>query len=556
MQPFKNLRKIHILLLSGWAILNLLQAYFTNLHPDETYYWLYSKQLSWGYFDHPPMTAFLVFLGDSIMHNQLGVRLFMIVLSTLTMAMIMNELNEKKDNYFLVLFLLSFPLMHTHIGGFLALPDTPLVFFTLLFFLIYKKFVLNPNLKLSILLAFAAAAMIYSKYHAFLILGLVVLSNFELLKNKYFWISILGINLLLLPHYLWQFENQFPTFMYHLTSRTKPVQMRNIINNLYSQIVIAGPLTGVLVLYSLKNVKTKNATFNRSMLFSVIGFYIVFTIMSFWNRIEAHWTTATTPLLMLLTYPIISDNERIKKWFKRLSLPIIILFLIFRFYMAADFIPNVGYLKFYFYKQEEKALEIQKMAGNLKVATFNNFDLPGTYEFYTGDPAVHLAKPDYRYCQFDLWNKEESIIGDSLFIVFPSGKNDSNSVALPNGQFIKTAFSSDFQSLKKIMLESKSIQRNNGMINISLELANKSGRTVLLNSPQLPSIGVLQKKTVLIRKPLRDVAKKSQLLNNEHLLIDFSFSDSLIDTNQSFIIFTQTKEKDRGEMIVLELPDN
>jgi hypothetical protein len=118
MKLFENLEKKHWLLLAGWILINILQSVFTNLHSDEAYYWMYSKNLDWGFFDHPPMTALLVFIGDSLIHNELGVRLLVILLSTLTLAMIMNELNEKKDLFFLAVFMLSFPLVHTHIGGF------------------------------------------------------------------------------------------------------------------------------------------------------------------------------------------------------------------------------------------------------------------------------------------------------------------------------------------------------------------------------------------------------------------------------------------------------
>ena len=30
---------------------------FLNLGNDESYYWTFSKQLQWNYFDHPPMVA-------------------------------------------------------------------------------------------------------------------------------------------------------------------------------------------------------------------------------------------------------------------------------------------------------------------------------------------------------------------------------------------------------------------------------------------------------------------------------------------------------------------
>jgi len=34
-------------------VLNVMQAWLTELDPDEAYYWIYSRQLDWGYFDHP-----------------------------------------------------------------------------------------------------------------------------------------------------------------------------------------------------------------------------------------------------------------------------------------------------------------------------------------------------------------------------------------------------------------------------------------------------------------------------------------------------------------------
>ena len=66
-----------ILLFSlAWLAINLIQALFTEIIEDEAYYWLYSEFPAWGYFDHPPMVAFLIKMGYSIFPNTLGVRLF------------------------------------------------------------------------------------------------------------------------------------------------------------------------------------------------------------------------------------------------------------------------------------------------------------------------------------------------------------------------------------------------------------------------------------------------------------------------------------------------
>ena len=556
MKLFPNLEKKHYFLLAGWLVINILQSAFTNLHADESYYWMYSQHLTWGYFDHPPMAAFLIFLGDSIMHNELGVRLFFILISTLTLAMIINELDEKKDMFFLGLFILSFPLVHTHIGGFMALPDTPLVFFTLLFFLGYKKFVAAPNLKTALLLAFVAAAMIYSKYHAFVALGLIVLSNLKLLKNKYFWITVIVAVLLLTPHILWQIENNFPTFKYHLSARTKPVRFWTVQNNITSQLLVAGPLTFFIVFYGLSKFKVNGDPFKRAIILSILGFYIFFFLMSFKNRIEAHYTTAITPLLIIATYQFVSNNPVLKLWFKRLALPVVIILFLFRFYLAADFIPNYKQFKLPFYNHKAAMTEIKKLAAGKQVASFNNFDFPGTYQFYTGDPAIHLASPIYRFCQFDLWDEESAADGDPLFIIIPDRMDNTDLIQLKNGRKVKTIVIPEFQSLKHLDLNCTDIVIKNDSLKMQITLTNLSGHTIKFDHSSMPLIGFNQhKKDEISTTPLFQITGKEKLDPDELVSFKYSVPLNLVDLKQSVQIFTQTKERNRGEMVAINIDD-
>ena len=63
-----------------WALVNLLQAAFLPLDPDEAYYWEYARTLDWGYFDHPPAIALLVAMGSWLTEGPLGVRLGVVLL--------------------------------------------------------------------------------------------------------------------------------------------------------------------------------------------------------------------------------------------------------------------------------------------------------------------------------------------------------------------------------------------------------------------------------------------------------------------------------------------
>ena len=155
-----------LLFYSSWLLLALAQSASTELIADEAYYWVYSRFPAWGYFDHPPMIAFLIKSGYAIFHNELGVRLICALLSTLTI-LITESLTERKNPFLFYTIVLSIGVLQ--IAGFLAVPDTPLLFFTALFFYAYRSFIKNINWQNALLLALAISLLFYTKYHGLLI---------------------------------------------------------------------------------------------------------------------------------------------------------------------------------------------------------------------------------------------------------------------------------------------------------------------------------------------------------------------------------------------------
>ena len=91
-------RHHRLLFYISWIILGLIQSRATELLDDEAYYWVYSKFLDWGYFDHPPLVALLIKMGYSIFQNELGVRLFFLLLNVLSLFLI-ERLIEKKGSF-------------------------------------------------------------------------------------------------------------------------------------------------------------------------------------------------------------------------------------------------------------------------------------------------------------------------------------------------------------------------------------------------------------------------------------------------------------------------
>src|SRR5690606_16881949 len=127
-------------------VLNLVQSAFTDIIFDEAYYWYFAQNLSWGYFDHPPLVAFLVKIGLSLFDGELGVRLmapFLYCANVLLLWLLIDS--EKKHRYIwlFLAFVSSVVLLTAY--GFMMVPDTPLVTFGLVFLWGYKRFLLKED---------------------------------------------------------------------------------------------------------------------------------------------------------------------------------------------------------------------------------------------------------------------------------------------------------------------------------------------------------------------------------------------------------------------------
>ena len=160
-------------LLFIWTLANILTASFSELYTDEAYYWVYTLFPAWGYFDHPPMTAWMIQAGYSLFENEFGVRFIAILFST-GFIYFLYKLTPKKNQpiYWYIIFSI-FPL---HFFGFLAVPDTAFLFFSGLFFFIFKKYLEKNNLSHTVILGIVIALLFYSKYHAVLVVFFSVLA--------------------------------------------------------------------------------------------------------------------------------------------------------------------------------------------------------------------------------------------------------------------------------------------------------------------------------------------------------------------------------------------
>ena len=410
--------KKRIIFYSTWFIIGLVQAWGTELFDDEAYYWVYSKFLDWGYFDHPPMIAVLVKLGYFIFPSELGVRLFIVLIGTASIFFI-EQLTKPKDLLLFYAIVLNMAVLQ--IGGIMAVPDIPLLFFTVLFFISYKNFVEKNGFKETIILSIVIALLLFSKYHGILIIFFTLLSNLSLFKKPLTYLVIFLSVALFMPHIFWQLWHGFPSINYHLFERVSPPYNISFTTDfLLGQLLIAGPFVGWLIIWSALRYKPTSLV-EKAMYWSIIGVYALFFFSSFKSRTEANWTIPLIAPLIVLAYQYLSVNQQKTKWVYRLMPYTLAVVFIIRLYMFLDIKPFKFMPKDEFHQNKTWAAAIKKESKGLPVVFTNSYQRASKYWFYSGDTSFSLNTYKYRRSNYNFWPLEDRLQGRKIMMIGSKG---------------------------------------------------------------------------------------------------------------------------------------
>ncbi|HQT63963.1 MAG: hypothetical protein B7Z75_03725 [Acidocella sp. 20-57-95] len=173
-----------LLALAALTVLRLLVAAMLPLSPDEAYYWVWSRHLQPGYFDHPPMVAVFIRAGTAILGNtELGVRLSAPFTAAIGSYMLWNagETLFPGRHAGLVAASLFNATLIGGVGAVIITPDTPLIFFATALIAATAKWLASRDDRWWLAIGLAAGAALLSKYTAVLIIAAL---GFWLLTGK------------------------------------------------------------------------------------------------------------------------------------------------------------------------------------------------------------------------------------------------------------------------------------------------------------------------------------------------------------------------------------
>ena len=279
---------------------------FFNPHPDMIDHWVWSKYLSFSYFEHPPMIAWLfgviTFIGgDSEMTLEIGSQIItLLILSLIYYGTY--KLYGQKSSLITLIILCSMP--YFTLGSIFLHITQPFLFFWFLALFILLLFHKYYNYKYLILLGIVAGLGALSKYIMLLFyMGIFIhILLFPRIRKEIFnpWLYVAGILsiIIFIPVLLWNYQHDWISFRWQWDKGATGGEFgENFLGFTIGHIFLFSPLWFVMSVLGTWWIRDRllKPKSNETIIFVIsILPLIFFTIMSLKGNIsDPHWVNIT-----------------------------------------------------------------------------------------------------------------------------------------------------------------------------------------------------------------------------------------------------------------------
>ena len=434
-----------------WWVCNVAQAGLAQLANDEAYYHLFAERLAWGYFDHPPVTALLVWLGERLFGGELGVRFFFTVLQPLYLWILwrlIRPADASRRDAGLFVVLASTTLM-LQIYGFIAVPDGPLLMTSALFLLTFERFS-ERRPRAWLWMGVAMALMAYSKYHGALVVLFSLAANPRLLRRPTLYLSGAVAALLLVPHLIWQYNHDWASFVYHLSSRNSVFRFDYVVEFLANMLVVFNPFFVPLCVQAWRKVRPQTAV-GRALKLLPVAFILFFLLSAFRGYVQPQWVIVACFGFVAMLFGYVRRHPRTRRYVMRAGGVTLALLVLVRLEM----IFNPLGIRFEVFDNPESYGAIAAEADGRPVVFRHNYAVAAKYRFYTGGEAYCQPNIRYRTHQWQFRDDDTRFAGREVLVECPapSGVDTTGrirTIRLANGRSFTWFVDPDFRPVRRV----------------------------------------------------------------------------------------------------------
>ncbi len=351
------------------VVLRLLFIGLADLLPQEAYYWNYSQHLDFGYLDHPPMVAWLIWAGTNVFgNNEFGVRIaawlgwFVTAFFSFRLT---HRLFGKSAAFVSLLLVAALPFYFG--AGFFMTPDAPLTaaWAGTLYFL--ERTLIGSRRKAWWGVGICMGLGMLSKYTiallgpATLLFMLVDTRARAWLKRPEPYLAAVLALLIFSPVIFWNLENGLASFAFQSTRRMEGMFQFSLPKLIANAAILLTPpaliaaLAALWTLHRRANVdiitEERVQRISRFMLVFTLAPLAVFIAFSLTRGVKLNWTgplwLAVLPAISIAILSVTKRSSRFDLWVRRgwvptLSLSLVVYGIALNYLVLG--IPGFGYV--------------------------------------------------------------------------------------------------------------------------------------------------------------------------------------------------------------------
>lgn len=423
---------------------------------DEAWYWQESRHPAWAYSDLPPLTAWLIALGEALFgHGTLAMRAPFLALGTLLPLLIVRiaaRVSGEADGWRAGLLALGLPLLGTL--GIFALPDVPLTFASALALDAVERAARTRKLRDWTLLGAALAFAWLAHYRAAMLLaaGFAFLAltprGRALWRDPGLWLALAIMGLGIAPALVFNATHGWTALDFQLVQRNPWRFHADALVQPLEQALVCTPLLYGLLLWALWRTsmrRNESAPWDLFLCCAAVPIFAYFVLGLFADdtRFRAHWPLqGYLPLLVVL--PALLREFRPPRWLRVSAFALLALGNALAFaYLGMAAIPGgadaLARMKAFpqqFVGWREAAVQTQALlaqprfadstlvADNFMLAAELDFALAGARPVYSLDHPINAKHG--RASQLASWQRDEAglhalAVGHPLLLVVEPG---------------------------------------------------------------------------------------------------------------------------------------
>lgn len=296
----KTYRLLFWLLLGVATLFRLAMAGRFGLGIDESHYLIFSRHLAWGYFDHPPMVAFLAALTTQFGEGLFFVRLGPILCSSASLVLLrylaLALYKDERVSFWALALMLIMP--YQHLLSVALLPDATLNLFWCATLLAAWYAVKSGKWSLWLLAGALFGGALLSKYHAVL-LPLCLFGYLIFSSKRRFWlgrlqpyVSVLFGLALFLPNIIWNADHNWISYAFQLHHGDKGhFSLGKLFGVFGGQLGVWSPIIFVLLIVAWIELARKRPLGepDRFVLWTSLPVFVFFMGIGTFGKMLPHW---------------------------------------------------------------------------------------------------------------------------------------------------------------------------------------------------------------------------------------------------------------------------